>query len=373
MRPDRLKVLMSGMVAGVPGHGGASWAVLQWVLGLRSLGHDVMLVEPVDELSPDRLTYFEAMVSAFGLEGRAALVTPARSTAGATPTEVGEFAASCDLLINTSGVLRDPELLEPVPVRAYLDLDPAFTQVWHEVYGIDLGLEAHTHFVTVGLNVGRPGCCVPTGGRDWITTLPPVDVDRWKPPRAVSTEAWTTVANWRGYGNADHGGVRYGQKAHSWRSLLDLPALTGVRLAPALAIHPHERTDLASLHGNGWQLLDPGVVAGDPSSYHEFVCGSRGELGVAKEGYVVSGSGWFSDRSACYLAAGRPVVAQDTGWSRHLPVGEGLFCFRDSHEAAAAIDAAMTGYRRASAGARAVAAELFDARRVLPPILEELA
>jgi hypothetical protein len=372
LRRDRRRILVAGMVAGVPGHGGATWAVLQWVLGLQRLGHDVLLVEPVDALTPDRVHYFARVVASFGLHGRAALIAPDHTTAGPGFREVTAFAATSDLVLNASGLLRDPELLGPPQARAYLDLDPAFTQLWHEVDGIDMGLDDHSHFVTVGLGIGSATCPVPTGGRRWITTVPVVSLEHWPAGGAVRIDAWTTVANWRGYGNAQHHGVRHGQKAHAWRPLVHLPSLTPARLAPALAIHPGDRDDIDALRASGWELQDPALVATDPASYRDFVSGSLGELGVAKEGYVVSRSGWFSDRSACYLAAGRPVVAQDTGWSDHLPTGDGLVAFSTPDEAAAGIEAVASSYRRASEFARDVAVEVLDARRALPPILEEI-
>jgi hypothetical protein len=370
--PERRRILLAGMVAGVPGQGGATWAVLQWVLGLRQLGHDVLLVEPVDALTPHRVGYFERLAARFGLGGRAALVTPEHATAGPGFGDLAAFASTCDLVLNASGLLREPDLLGPAPARAYLDLDPAFTQLWHEVDGVDMGLDGHTHHVTVGLNVGQPGCPVPTAGRTWVTTVPVVALDHWPAARITTGGAWTTVANWRGYGNAEHDGVRHGQKAHAWRTLLAIPSLTAARIAPAVAIHADEVRDLERLEAGGWGLLDPARVAGDPDRYQSFVSGSLGELGIAKEGYVVSRSGWFSDRSACYLAAGRPVVAQETGWSAHLPTGDGLHAFTTAEEAAAAIDATTGRYRHACRSARAIAAEVLDARRALPPLLEEL-
>jgi hypothetical protein len=363
------------MVAGDPHQGGATWAVLQYVLGLRGLGHDVLLVEPVDaERDPEVDRYFAAVARAFGLCGRAALVERGGTRAVGVPYgELVAWARDADVVLNVSGMLRDEALLEHAPVRVFLDLDPAFNQLWHEVEGIDLGLDRHNRFVTVGLAVGRPGCPVPTCGRDWIATLQPLVLDRWPVGDEPVHDAFTTVANWRGYGSVEAGGVHYGQKAHSLRELIDLPGLAGAPLELALAIHPDERVDLEALRRHGWGLVDPAAVAGTPEDYADFVRGSRGELGVAKSGYVASGCGWFSDRSACYLASGRPVVAQDTGWSRYLPAGEGLLAFTTAEEAAEAIDEVArdeVAHRRA---ARALAEELFDAGTVLPRLLDAVA
>ena len=366
-----LRILFSGMVAGDPGQGGASWSILQYVLGLRALGHRVRLVEPVDRLDPEVVSYFERLVSDFGLEGEAALlVRGGRATVGASYGELVAWAAEADALLNVSGMLRDEELVCPPPLRVFLDLDPAFNQLWH-AEGIEMGFDLHNRFVTVGLGLGEPECPVPTCGREWIKTLPPVFLPRWQRATGSGT-AFTTVANWRGYGSVTWEGKRYGQKAHSLRKLLDVPRLTSERLAPALAIHPEEAEDLAALRSHGWEQVDPVAAAGTPGRYADFVRASKGEIGIAKEGYAESRCGWFSDRSACYLASGRPVVAQDTGFPRHLPTGEGLLAFATAAEAAAAIEAVSGDYERHAGAARALAENLFDSRTVLRRLLDRV-
>ncbi len=365
----RVRVLVSGMIAGDPGQGGATWAVLQYVLGLDRLGHDVRLVEPVPDARRDVEAYFRDVVSAFGLEGRAALLVEGTSdTSGARY----EALRGADLLLNVSGMLRDERLLGEIPVRVYLDLDPAFNQLWHAVQGIDMRFDGHTHFATVGLALGTPGCAVPTCGRDWIPTLPPVVLDRWPVAEALERDALTTVANWRGYGSIEHEGVLYGQKAHSLRRLVDLPRRTPQRLELALAIHEGEQPDLAALAEHGWRLVDPVEAAGTPERYRRFVQGSKAEIGIAKSGYVASRCGWFSDRSACYLASGRPVIAQETGFSAHLPTGEGLFAFETAEDVLAAIDALRSGYERHRRAARALAEEHLDSDAVLTRLLARL-
>ena len=365
------RILFSGMVAGDPGQGGATWSILQYLLGFRALGHEVRLIEPVDRLDPRLVSYFDRLVGAFGLEGDAALlVRGTQVTAGAPFEELVAWATGADVLFNVSGMLRDEELVGPPPLRVFLDLDPAFNQLWHQE-GIEMGLGLHNRFATVGLGLGEPGCPVPTSGREWIKTLPPVFLPRWERATAPGG-AFTTVGNWRGYGSIEWRGKRYGQKAHSLRRLIELPRLTDERLEPALAIHPGETEDLAALREHGWELADPAVVAGTPARYAEFVRGSKGEIGIAKEGYVESRCGWFSDRSACYLACGRPVVAQDTGFPRHLSTGEGLLSFASAAEAAAAIGAVSADYERHARAARALAEDLFDSRSVLTRLLDRL-
>jgi len=363
--------MLGGMVAGVPGHGGATWAALQYVLGLRALGHDVLLLDevrgPGDPAA--RAACLAHVTDAFGLQGRAALLTGGRQAIGLPYDEVLTFAVSADLLVNLAGTVRDPAVLEAVPRRLLVDLDPAFTQLWH-AQGVDVGLSAHDRFASVGLRLHAPECDVPDGGVRWEPTLPPVVLEQWSVVAEEPTEGLTTIANWRSYGTIEHDGVRYGQKAHSVRALIDLPRRLAEPPRCALLIDPSETKDIAELHRHGWVLIDAAHETATPESYARFVRASEAELGIAKEGYVVSRCGWFSDRSACYLASGRPVIAQRTGWERVLPEGAGLLGFDDADEAAEAVAAVRADPAGHAAAARTVAQEWLDARKVLPALLE---
>jgi hypothetical protein len=379
----RLRTVVSGMIAGDTHQGGATWAVLQYVLGLHSLGHDVFLVEPImpASLRPAgaplaesvNARYFREVTARFDLTARAALLRQdTRETVGLPYVDLVEAARGSDLLINISGMLTDPTLFEAIPRRVYLDLDPAFNQLWHAVEGIDMRFEGHTHFVTVGCSIGTPECDVPTCGRTWLPTLQPIMLADWPVTPGRPGAAWTTVGNWRGYGSIEYRGVRYGQKVHSFRRFMELPGRTRARFRPALSIHPAEVNDLDALRANGWDLADPAAVAGTPDRYRQFIQGSKGELGIAKSGYVESRCGWFSDRSVCYLASGRPVVAQDTGFGRWLPTGEGLFAFGTVEDAVDAIEAASVDYDRHCRRAREIAEAYFRAELVLSTLLERI-
>jgi hypothetical protein len=382
-RRDSPTILLSGMIAAVPDQGGATWAVLQYLLGFRRLGYRVVFVESLPATSlipqgvpPDRTgnaRYFRRVMGDFGFDSDSALlVAGTRQTVGLSYEELRCVARSAAVLINISGLLADEDLTGDIPCRVYLDLDPTFNQLWHALQLCDMRFRGHTHFVTIGLAIGRSDCTVPTCGVPWITTPQPVVLSEWPVARRITHDALTTVGHWRSYGSIEHDGTLYGQKAHSLRRFITLPTLTDERFLLALAIHPDESKDLRALAANGWQRLDPAQVARTPADYRRFIRGSRGEFGIAKSGYVASRCGWISDRSLCYLASGRPVLAQDTGFSRFIPAGEGLFAFESTEDILAAIEELRAHYARHARAARAIAEESFDSDKVLSRLLDRL-
>jgi hypothetical protein len=381
--PDRLTILLSGMIAAHPLQSGATWAVLQYLLGFRRLGHRVIFVEgiPAGTCSPkgiplDRTLnarYFSGVMKAFGFDSASCLmVAGTRQTVGLSYEQLMQVARSADVLINISGMLVDDDLTGGIPRRVYLDLDPAFNQLWHSSQACDMRFGGHTHFVTIGLAIGQSECPVPTCDLSWITTLQPIVLAFWPVAERITHDALTTVGNWRSYGSITHQGTFYGQKAHSWRRLITLPTLTDEKFALALAIHPGEQKDLAAMAENGWQLLDPADVARTPEDYQRFIQGSKAEFGIAKSGYVTSRCGWFSDRSLCYLASGRPVIAEDTGFSDFIPVGDGLFAFETTEEILAAIEELRADYARHARAARNIAEALFNSDLVLGRLLDRI-
>jgi len=383
MSAPSLNIVFSGMIAADPHQGGATWAALQYVLGLKELGHKVLVIEPIPAKSirpvgcplseSMNAAYFRQVAADFELTKTAALLLEnSRETVGLSYDQLHSFASRADVLINVSGMLSDRKLVDRIPTTAYLDLDPAFIQLWHSVYGIDMQLERHTHFVTVGLALGTPTCHVPTCGKNWIHTFQPVVLAHWPRCREIRYDGLTTVGNWRGYGSVEYKGEFYGQKAHSFRELVELPRQTKERFCLALAIHSDETSDLEAISRCGWSLLDPRNVAGTPAAYREFIQHSKAEFGLAKSGYVASKCGWFSDRSACYLATGRPVIAQDTGFSDYLPTGEGLFAFRTVADAVRCIDTMNNDYEYHADAARRIAENHFRSERVLTALLQQL-
>lgn len=370
------------MIAADPYQGGATWAVLQYVLGLRELGWDVYHIEPVPaekwqftsgrpETSAN-VRYWKDVVNRFDLVGHSALLDGGTRTAiGLGREELAALANRADLLLNISGMLQEAEFFTTVPVRAYLDLDPAFVQIWH-AQGIDMRFAGHTHFVTIGLAIGTASCAVPTAGLNWIKTLQPLVLREWPVSKPSAQKTLTTIGNWRGYGAVHYEGRFFGLKAHSVRELIELPRRCPVPVRVAFGIHPDEARDLRLLGEHGWEVIEPIEIASSPDAYRAFIQNSWAELGVAKQGYATSRCGWFSDRSICYLASGRPVLAQETGWSDYLPQGRGLFAFRSLDDILRSVELLERDYASHSAAARRIAEGLFDSNKVLPALLKSL-
>jgi hypothetical protein len=378
-------LIVGGSVAQRPGHGGHTWVFLQYLLGLRGLGRDVVFL---DRLEPDmcrdehghpcpvgesiNLRYLHAVMDRFGLGDSYALIYDGGERChGLSREELERRLENSAMLLNVNGFITDEEVLGRVPLRVFLDIDPGFGHMWQEL-GLHEGFRGHDAYVTVGENVGAAECAIPTCGLEWITTAQPVVLSEW-PTQNGGGEHFTSVGSWRGpYGPLEYRGRTYGLRVHEFRKFIELPSRTKESFEIALEIDPVEVDDLASLRANGWSLADPRAVAGDPWSYRRYVQGSKAELGVAKNIYVDSRSGWFSDRSICYLASGKPVLAQDTGFTRHYPTGEGLLAFSTLDEALEGVDEISRDYRRHSLAARALAEEWFDSKKVLTRLLARL-
>jgi hypothetical protein len=378
-------IVLAGSLAQRPHVGGHTWVFLQYLLGFRRLGWDVLFVdrlepgmcvgeggEPAPFADSANLRYLAGVMEQFGLQGSWSLLYDGgREVAGLERDAVIERTSRSALLINVMGYLEDEEILGAAPMRAFLDIDPGFGQIWKELGLHDL-FRGHDRFLTVGGRVGSSDCGVPTGGLDWIPIKPPVELAEW-PAQSDGGSRFTSVASWRGaFGPLEYGGRTLGLRVHEFRRFFELPQRASSEFEVALDIDEAETKDLSALHRYGWQLADPRVVAGDPSRYRDYVQRSRAELMVAKNLYVETRSGWFSDRSACYLASGRPVLAQDTGLDGLLPTGEGLVTYSTLEEAVAGVEEINGDYQRHSRAAREIAEEHFAAAKVLPRMLDEV-
>jgi hypothetical protein len=368
--------IVAGAVANKAGNGGATWTRLSWARGLAQLGFAVHFVEQLDPTAPAGASrYFADAMGGFGMEASSTLLRSDGTTAaGLSRRELRELAGEAALLLNISGHLTVPEVTEVVGTRVFVDLDPGFTQIW-EAKGVGgTHLDGHDFWFTVGENIGRPGCLVPTNGRPWRPIRQPVVLEDWPLAPAPDPDPFrfTTVASWRGpYGPVEHGGRTYGVKAHQFRRFLPLPGVAPGTFELALDIHPADGKDRAALEEHGWRLVGTEGAA-DPQSFRSYVQGSGAEFSVAQSVYVDTDSGWFSDRTVRYLASGRPALVQDTGFSRTYPTGEGLVAFTTFDEAVVGAASVLADYEEHCRAARALAEEWFAAGRVLGRLCEEV-
>jgi hypothetical protein len=374
--------------SGLPEFAGNTWAFLQYVVGLDRLGVEAFWVDHQPKLDPRRaardrrahpaedchsIEYvsarFGAMARDFGFDGRyCILYDGGERSSGMSPKELRDVAAEADVLFNLGARLPPESPLLRIPRRVYVDLDPGFTQIW--AHQIDMGLREHNSFFTVGQNVGRPDFGISTLGIDWAPTLPPVVLDLWPAHIDASCERLSTIADWRGSQYARFEGELYAGKREEFIRFLEVPRRARRPIDLALNIGQHDHEDLGLLLRNDWFVRDPYLYAGSLDSYGEFIRFSRAEFSVAKGGYVKSRCGWLSDRTACYLASGKPAVVQSTGFEWRLPTGSGLVTFRTVEEAVESVEAIEQDYLTHARAAREIAEQHFDADRVLGSLLE---
>ncbi len=372
-------VVVSGIAGNLP-LAGVALHYLQYCLGLRDLGVEVSYLEdnqgwPLlpetnepDEDATYTVAWLRRLFEAFDLPW--AYQAPDGTFHGATEAEVDARLAAADLFLNVSGgaTLGDRHRLAGATV--YVDTDPAFTQVaMRQHVGVHDWIASHDLHFTFAERMGTPGCRLPDTGVEWRTTRQPVWLPFWAETPDVPGDRFTTVMNWAAYGVAEWEGEDWGQKGVEFPKIQGVPAATGIPCEVAVAGDDAPRAELAA---GGWTVTDPRGPTADVWTFRDYIAGSLGELTIVKQGYARSVSGWFSERSANYLAAGRPVVAQDTGWAGHLlPIGRGLLAFDDEAgalDAARAVAADPEGHARA---ARALAAEHFDATTVLTRFLSD--
>lgn len=362
-------VVVSGALANKPFSGGEAWVRMSWVEGLVELGFDVLFVEQVEasRLGAEALRYYEDVVRDFGLAGRSALVDrDGASLAGLSTEEVRDRVGDAQLLANISGNLTAAPLVRAIPCRAYIDLDPGFTQIWTRQGGDPARLAGHHHYFTVGENIGQPDCPIPTLGLEWRPLPPPVVLSRWPVRPSPPDWRWTTVSTWRSpLGALELGGATLRGKHHEWRRVIELPRHVRRTFEIALAIDPGDRVDLDALHAHGWQTADPRDVVARPAAFREYVQASGGECSIASGVYAQTNSGWFSDRTVRYLASGRPALVQKTGFDGRYPVGEGLVGFSGVEDAAAGARDIAADYERHCIAARSLAETYFASELVL--------
>jgi hypothetical protein len=403
-----LRIIVTGLIAQHPCLGGMTWHYLQYLVGLTRLGHDVYYFEDSGEFPYNldggssgtdwiarsctaNVGCLASVMARFGLEAKWAYHFPLKSEwFGLSEGQRETVIQSADLLINVSGSLEHPRNYRLVPRLLYIDTDPVITQI-----KIVLGqtkfperVEAHDVHFTYGeaLSHGLPATHI-----QWRPTRQPIVLSEWR-PAAPRRESFTTVMNWTSYEPLVYAGRTYGQKDMEFRHFLGLPdlvaptamevALSRTQYLKRLAVEdrlPGEFGESANEMGwtpkdllthTGWRVVDAFDACGDLDSYRHYIESSKAEWSVAKNAYVEGQPGWFSERSACYLAAGRPVVVQDTGFTSVLPTGEGIVSFRTLPEAAAGIQEVEANYERHAQAARAMAETYFDADQVLTTLID---
>jgi len=412
-RPRRL--VLSGTMAMNP-YAGMAWMHMQIAAGLLRLGHDVYYIEasaswPYDPVRSARVNdtdyavpYVARMAEKFGMAGRWGFRASFsdRQWHGMSQTRAEDLLLTADAVLNLAGGshLRSVEELK-VGHLVYLGTDPVFPEVGYatgDAWAVKT-VDEHDVCVTYGENIGTPDCPLPPLPRLAGHTRQPVIMDMWE-SGAPAGRTFTTVCNWKqeGHDIEFQGEQYYWSKHREFLKFLALPARTGLEFelamgltgaAPARDEHGEivwkrpgkgnailavgmTMAERQQLFDHGWHIANAHEITMEPEPYHAYICQSRGEFTVAKDQNVRLNTGWFSERSACYLAAGRPVVTQDTGFGRILPTGEGLFAFNTLDEAQAAVEAINSDYDRHSRAARMIAAEYFASERVLPALLADL-
>jgi hypothetical protein len=384
----RLRVVVLGMMGRLP-FAGQTWLYLNWLRGLSDLGHEVYYVEddsvwpydPVANSVSDDCGYAVRHIAesmrTIGLEERWAFRLADRLDAcwGMREAAIDDLYRSCDALLNIVGAtdLREAQLR--APLRVYVETDPVTAEL--RLAGGDQhtaeALANHHVLATYGENYGAPDCGVPLNGHHYIHTRQPIDLELWQMSFVPEARYFTTIGNYRQEGGevSWQGSVYHWSKHHEWERFLELPAGTDQEFELALTrLRAKDRTRLAQA---GWRLTSPLEMSLDSfGAYRDYIGASRGEFTVAKDQNVRLRSGWFSERAACYLARGKPVVTQDTGFSSVLPTGEGLFAVTDVEEAIAAIEEINGDYPRHCEAARAIAVEHFAAAAVARRLFQSL-
>ncbi len=391
MSGSKLRIIVAGM-AGLYPVGGVAWDYLQYVTGFFNMGHDVYYHEdtwswpyhPIEKTYTQDPGYSVGYLRDFfktyapGLLDRWHYMHLHETSYGMSTEKFGEIAATADIFLNVSGACMIPENLSPRCLKIFLDSDPGYNQImlserfsWSEnVERWCASVEAHDRHFTYAENIHGSDCLVPRLGFNWKTTRMPVSTEYWR--QAAQTAPlgpWTTVMTWNAFkGKLIYKGVEYGSKGAEFEKLMELPKKVNLPLKVAVG---GVNAPLEKLAEAGWEVADGPEATVTPAMYQDFIASSRGEISPAKHVYVALRTGWFSCRSACYLAAARPVVVQDTGFSSIYPTREGIMAYRTAEGAAECLASVEADYKRHSAAALEIAKEYFDSGKVLQKLIED--
>ena len=379
---ESLRIVVLGYLVRGP-LGGAAWHHLQYTLGLSRLGHDVYFVEDSDDYPScyDPVQDCRGTDPSYGLrfahdafggvglgERWAYHDAHTQRWVGPSSDRVLDVCSSADLLIGFPGVSPLRPWFGEIPARALIDADPAFTQIRHLLDpAARAEAETYTSFFSYGENIASGRATVPDDGFPWQPTRQPLVPEAWPVTPGRPQGRFTCVMQWDSYEPREYAGRTYGMKSQSFGPYMELPQRSGRVFELALGSATAPRELLAS---KGWVVRDSRPPTRDPWSYQAYLRDSKAEFGVAKHGYVVSRCGWFSERSVSYLASGRPVVVQDTGFTDWLQTDVGVLAFTDAEEALAAIEAIDADYAAHCHAAREIAEEYFHGRKVLSRLVE---
>lgn len=406
MKMKPLNIVVVGTLASDP-YAGMAWMHMQIVVGLQRLGHNVYYFEttstwphnPVLGMRVDNanyaVPYLRDVLKKFGITRNWAYrcsFSKNKEWIGISKATAEDLLANADLVFNISAATRFQEEGLKVGRLVYYGTDPVYHEI-HYAQGDETVISIvneHDDVVTYGENIGNPDCPIPPLPLLRAKTRQPVLIDFWKNSVMPVKQEFTTVGNWK-QGGRDlnfNGETYYWSKHHEFLKFIDLPKRTdqSIELAmnlakpetinhgkgtvvPSLGLAIDEYTLLTS---NGWKLVDGPSFTTNPWSYRDYIINSRGEFTFAKDQNIRLRSGWFSERSACYLAAGRPVITQGTGFGSILPTGEGLFAFNTMEEIIGAFDSINSDYKKHSKAAREIAEEYFKAETVLEKLLNDL-
>jgi len=385
---DRLRIVVLGSMGRCP-FGGQTWMYLNWLLGLHRCGHEVWYVEdeeiwphhPVKNETTDDCTYAVGHVASsmahIGMPDQWVYRLAGRQGAcwGLSEIRLAELYSSCDVVLNVAGetALREEHL--KARLRVYLECDPvtAELKLANGDRNVREAFDRHHVFATYGENYAAEDCGVPLNGITYRKTRQPVALDFWPAVFSPDARFFTTIGNYRqaGWDVAYNGQTYSWSKHHEWEKFLRLASLTAQPFELGLKID--DSRDQDRLEAHGWRVVSPLRMSLDVfGAYQEFIRRSRAEFTVAKDQNVRLRSGWFSERDACYLACGKPVVAQDTGFSKILPTGKGLYAFTTIEQALSAIEAINSDYQGNCTAARAIAEDYFAAEKVASRLLQDI-
>ncbi len=385
MPPRREPLLVLGIVGQYP-MAGVAWQAIHYLVGFRQLGWDVYYVEdsgapPYDPeaggVTGDcryAVRYVKEVMKRIGFADRWVYLDMAKDrTHGLSRSRLEELYHDARVIVNLCGATAPRDEHRRGATLIYIETDPVYEQLKiasGEASSLDF-LKAHDVLFTYGENLGQPDCPVPLTKFTWHTTRPPVVTSMWEDRTDPPATYFTSVASWANKGkDVTYGGVTYQWSKHvNFLRFLDLPKHTPQPFR--LAMLPGDPVVESTVRGAGWDLVDPAPTSRDIDTYRDFIYASRGEFTVAKDIYVRPKSGWFSDRSVCYLAAGKPVVTQDTAFGKFVPTGEGLFAYATMEQAVDALARINADYPRHGAAARRIAAEYFGAEPVLRRLLAD--